>query len=122
MRKSLRFGWAALLSIGMALAGINWKAVWLEPHIPVILHVGEVQPYKVMGLNGGNIKADLTTHRDLRITSSDTDVLEIDREQGVLRGKNPGHVEIRISFSEATAIVRAWVKEAKTGSPAPSHQ
>jgi hypothetical protein len=121
MRKFLRHCvWPVLLSMGSAVAGINWKAVWLEPRMPVILTVGETQPYKVMGLNGGNLKADLTTSPYLQISSSDPGVLEIDQKQAIFLGKQPGHVEVRISFSEATAIVRAWVKEAKTSSPAPS--
>jgi hypothetical protein len=36
----------------------------------------------------------------------------------VFVGKKPGKVEIRISFSEATAIVKAFVKNPKTGSAA----
>jgi len=113
MRRSLQFSGLFLLSIGLAMAGINWKALWLEPHMPVILGVGEIKPYTVMGLNGRDVRADLSKARDLHMTSSDPDVLEIDREQAVFRGKSPGHVEIRISFSEATAIVQAFVKEPK---------
>jgi len=63
-----RFGLLAVL-FGMAVAGINWKAVWLEPRTPVILTVGEKQQYTVMGLNGADVKADLTKSPYLTIRS-----------------------------------------------------
>ena len=119
MQMSLqRLAWIPMLLIGVAVAGINWKAVWLEPRMPIILTVGETQPYTVMGLNGMDVKADLTKSPYLTIHSSDSDVLEIDRKNAVFVGKKPGHVEIRIAFSEATAIVQAFVKEPKTDSAA----
>ena len=73
-----------------------------------------------MGLNGGNLIADLTRSPHLRITSSDPDVLAIDREHAVFRGQKPGHAQIRIS--EATAIVQAVVTEPKASSPASSDE
>jgi hypothetical protein len=119
MRISLRrFGMLAALLVGVAVAGINWKAVWLEPRTPVVLKVGEKQRYTVMGLNGGDVKADLTRSFYLTIRSSDPDVLEIDGEDAVFIGKKTGHAEIRISFSEATAIVQAFVKDPTTDSAA----
>jgi hypothetical protein len=69
-----------------------------------------------MGLNGADIKADLTKSQYLKITSSDPSVLDIDRENGVFVGKRPGHVDIRISFSEATAMVPAFVRAVNTAS------
>jgi hypothetical protein len=107
-----------LLSTRMALAGINWKAVWLEPRTPVVLTVGETKPYTVMGLNGADVKADLTKSQYLKITSSDPDVLFIDQEKGVFVGKQQGHVDIHISFSEASDMVPAFVREPKTDSAA----
>lgn len=103
------------LSIGVVFAGINWKAVWLEPRSPVILSVGETQPYTVMGLNGADVRADLTRSQYLKITSSDPGVVEVDQKNAVVIGKKPGQAEIRISFSEATSVVQAFVKERKTG-------
>src|SRR5260370_24868972 len=61
MRRRLQlFAFATGLFTGMAFSGINWKAVWLEPRTPVVLTVGETQPYTVMGLNGADVKAELT--------------------------------------------------------------
>ena len=112
----MRLAWILPLFIGVAVAGINWKAVWLEPRMPVILTAGETKPYTVMGLNGADIKADLTKSPYLKIMSSDSGVLEIDQKNAAFVGKKPGHVEIRISFSEATAIVQATVKAPNTDS------
>jgi hypothetical protein len=111
----MRLAWILSLFIGVAVAGINWKAVWLEPRMPVILTAGETKPYTVMGLNGADIKTDLTKSPYLKIMSSDSGVLEID-EKNAAFGKKPGQVEIRISFSEATAIVQATVKAPNTDS------
>jgi hypothetical protein len=117
MRKSLqRIGSVALVCIGIAVAGINGKAVWIEPRIPVTVRVGEKQPYTVMGLNGADVKGDLTHSPYLTIKSSDSAVVEVDQENAVFVGKKPGRAETRISFSEATAIVQAFVREPKTDS------
>ena len=62
-----------------------------------------------MGLSGMNTKADLTHSPYLTIASSDTSVLEIDGKDARFIGKAPGHVEIRISFSEAASTVQATV-------------
>lgn len=112
------FAFAATLLIGASFAGINWKAVWLEPRTPVVLTVGEMQPYTIMGLNGADVKADLTKSQYLKITSADPGIVEVDQKNAVLIGKKPGQAEIRISFSEATSVVQAFVKERKTGSAA----
>lgn len=109
-----RMAWISLF-MGMAAAGINWKAVWLEPRTPVILTVGEMQPYTVMGLDGADNRANLTKSPYLTMTSSDRNTLEIDQKNSVFIGKNTGQVEIRISFSEATAIVKAFVKTKNDG-------
>ena len=94
-------------------AGINWKAVWLDsPYNPVHLKMGESRPYIVMGLSGMDTKADLTHSQYLTVVSSDPTILEVDQENAQFIGKAPGHVEIRISFSEATSIVKANVVDA----------
>src|SRR5579872_3301228 len=103
-----RLGVISLLFSGVAVAGINWKSVWLEPRTPVVLTAGEAKPYTAMGLSGADTKADLTKSPYLNITSSVPSVLEIDREHGLLIGKKPGHVHIRVSFSEATEVVSAF--------------
>jgi hypothetical protein len=95
------------------LAGINWKAVWLDaPYNPVHLKVGESRSYTVMGLNGMDTKADLTHSQYLTVVSSDPTILEVDKDTAQFIGKAPGHVEIRISFSQATSIVQANVVDA----------
>src|SRR5437899_660549 len=88
-----------LLFVSTIVAGINWKAVWLDaPYNPVHLKVGDSCPYIVMGLNGADTKADLTHSPYLTIVSSDPSVLEIDQKDARFVGKAPGKVEIRISF------------------------
>jgi hypothetical protein len=42
--------------------------------------------------------------------------VEVDQKNAVLIGKKLGQAEIRISFSEATSLVHAVVKERKTDS------
>ena len=117
MRRRLQlFAFAIGLFTGVAFSGINWKAVWLEPRTPVVLTVGETQPYTVMGLNGADVKAELTKSQYLKITSSDPGIVEVDQKNAVLIGKKLGQAEIRISFSEATSFVHAVVKERKTDS------
>ena len=111
-----RLSSVVVLFIAVAVAGINWKSVWLEPRTPVVLTVGEMQPYIIVGLNGADVKADLTKSPYLRITTSDAGVLDIDREKGVFIGKKPGHVDIQISFSEAWEMVPAFVREPRTDS------
>ena len=111
LKPSHLFAAVMMLSLASAtLAGINWKAVWLEaPYNPVHLKIGESRSYTVMGLNGMNTTADLTHSPYFTIISSDPKILEIDKEKAQFIGKAPGHVEIRISFSEATSIVKATV-------------
>ncbi|HWB83718.1 MAG TPA: hypothetical protein VG675_06235 [Bryobacteraceae bacterium] len=109
-----RIGWVTTLLVSMVAGGINWKAVWLEPRTLLILKIGESQPYTVMGLNGADVKANLTKSPDLTITSSDTSVLEIDAEHRTFIGKKPGHANIVLSFSEATEMVPAFVRASKT--------
>ena len=94
-----------------AIGGINWTAVWLEPRTEVSLAVGQKKPYTVMGLNGADVKAELTKSPYLKIVSSDPEVLEIDKGNSTFIGKKPGHVEIRFSFSEARAVAQAVVRE-----------
>ena len=114
MRRFLQLsGWLAVLCMGIAIAGIDWKAVWFEPATPVTLAVGETQAYTVMGLNGADVKANLTRSPYLKITSSDPDVVEVDRKNAVFVAKKPGKAEIRISFSEATNTAQVFVKERK---------
>jgi hypothetical protein len=104
-----------LLLGSVALGGINWKAVWLEPRTPVILlTVGEAQSYTIMGLDGRDYKSILTRSPYLKITSSDVGVVEIDAEKAAFVAKKPGHAEVQISFSEATDLVPAFVREPKT--------
>jgi hypothetical protein len=104
---------AALSFMSVILAGINWKAVWLDaPYNPVHLKIGESRSYTVMGLSGMNTTADLTHSQYLTVVSSDPTILEVDQENARFIGKTPGHVEIRISFSEATSIVKANVVDA----------
>jgi hypothetical protein len=96
--------------VSATFAGINWKAVWLDsPYNPVHLKMGESRPYIVMGLSGMDTKADLTHSQYLTVVSSDPAILEVDKENTRFIGKAPGHVEIRISFSQATSIVQAVV-------------
>src|SRR5439155_59498 len=54
------FGVLMMLSfMSTVVAGINWKAVWLDaPYNPVHLKVGESLPYIVTGLNGMDTRAD----------------------------------------------------------------
>jgi hypothetical protein len=105
-----RFAIVTMFSLGLMDGGINWKAVWIEPYNLVVMDTGQHRPYIVMGLNGVNTTADLTKSPYLKISSSDADVLEINQEDAMFVGKKRGEVEVRISFSEATAIVRAKVK------------
>jgi hypothetical protein len=69
-----------------------------------------------MGLNGGNVKANLTKSQYLKITSSDVGIVEVDQKNAILIGKKPGQVEIRFSFSEAFNAAKVSVKEAKIDS------
>ena len=104
---------AALSFMSVTFGGINWKAVWLDaPYNPGHLKVGESSSYTVMGLSRMDTKADLTHSQYLTVVSSDPAILEVDKENARFIGKAPGHVEIRISFSEATSIVKANVVDA----------
>lgn len=107
-----------LVTLGLCassvLAGINWKAVWLDkPYNPVSLESGAVQKYTVMGLNGANATADLTRSPYLKVISLDPDVVEVDRVNAQFIGKSVGETELRISFSEATSIVKVFVRQSK---------
>jgi len=66
-----------------------------------------------MGLDGADVKADLTKSPYLKITSSDAGILEIDPETGpLLEETRPRRYSD--SFSEATAMVPAFVRPSKT--------
>ncbi len=107
----------AVLFLGVAITGINWTAVWLEPRTSLLtLTVGELRPYTVMGLSGANTKADLTKSPHLKITSSDTKVVEIDRDRRMFIPKTPGRAEVSIAFSEAKETVQVIVKAQNAGS------
>ena len=101
-----------LLFANPIISGINWKAVWLEPHIPVALRSGETQSFRIMGLSGANTTADLTRSPYLRIEAADPLVVKVDQQHATLTGERPGHSELRVSFSEATALVQVYVSEA----------
>jgi len=117
---SLRSITAALLFLGVAGAGINWKSVWLEPRTAVVLAPGETKPFTAMGRNGEDAKADLTRSPDLSITSSDPAVLEVDRVNARFTGKRPGHANIRLSFNDAAETVPAFVRPPKAAGANPN--
>lgn len=96
-------------------AGINWKTVWLEPN-PVSLHPGTSMSYVVKGIDGRDNLADLTHNPYLKITSSDENIIAVDRDGGRLIGKAAGRVEIRVSFSECTSLITGTVRERSQGS------
>jgi hypothetical protein len=92
-------------------AGINWRTVWLEPN-PVNIQQGSSISYVVKGINGMNdAQWDLTHNQYLKISSSDENIVAVDREGGRLVGKAVGRVEIRVSFSECTSLITATVRE-----------
>ena len=94
-------------------AGINWRAVWLEPNPILLVPPGSSKPYVVKGLHGGSEDhVDLTHNPHLTVMSSDESIVEVDRESARLIGKKVGMAEIRVSFSECTSINRAFVKTA----------
>ena len=110
------FGFMAVLCTGAAVAGINWISIWLEPNAPVVLTVGENQTYAVWGLNGADVRSNLTKSPYLKMSSSNPDVVEIDRRDATFIGKKPGHSVIRFSFSEASNAAQAVVKEPNSDS------
>ena len=67
--------------------GINWKTIWLEPNPVVLQTVGSSVPYRVKGIDGADNKADLTHHRYLKITSSDENIVSVDKESARLIAK-----------------------------------
>jgi len=107
-----------LVSTRLALAGTNWKAIWIEPRTPIVLTVGETKPYTVMGLDPERVKAELTKSPPLKITTSDPGVLDIDQQNGMFVAKKIGHVDIQISFSGAWELIPAFVRAPKTESTA----
>ena len=88
--------------------GINWKTIWLEPN-PVVLETVSSITYAAKGINGADVKADLTFSPYLRISSSDESIVSVDPESARLIAKAPGRAEIRISFSECTSLITATV-------------
>jgi hypothetical protein len=110
MKTLLRLiGVFGMLALSMP-AGINWRAVWLEPN-PILLHPGSSRTYVVKGIHGGSEDhVDLTHSQYLSVTSSDESVVAVDTGSARLIGKSVGQVEIRVSFSECTSITRAFVK------------
>jgi hypothetical protein len=111
----LKVGLLAVALYGTsAPAGINWKAVWLEkPYNPVFLDPGAVQKYEVKGLNGADVTADLTGSEYLKVVSLNPNVVEVDQANAQLIGKSEGQTELRILLSEATSIVRVFVRRPK---------
>jgi hypothetical protein len=107
-----RLGLLVILFFGTASAGINWIGVWLEPRTSFLtLTAGEWRAYTVMGETGTNTKAELTRSPFLKIVSSDTNVVQIDRTLGMFIAKAAGKAEVSIAFSEARATVPVIVKD-----------
>jgi hypothetical protein len=90
-------------------AGINWKTIWLEPNPIILQSPGSFAPYVVKGIDGSDVKADLTHSPHLKISSSDENIVFVDRKSARLIAKAPGRVEIRISFSECTSLITVTV-------------
>src|SRR5580704_4761530 len=101
----------ALIMLALSMpAGINWRAVWLEPNPIVLAGPGSSRTYVVKGIHGGSEDhVDLTHSQYLSVTSSDESVVAVDTGSARLIGKSVGQVEIRVSFSECTSITRAFV-------------
>jgi hypothetical protein len=94
-------------------AGINWRAVWLEPNPIVLQSPGSSVLYDVKGIHGGNDNhVDLTHNQYLKVTSSDESIVAVDPGSARLIAKSVGRVEIRVSFSECTSINSAVVRAA----------
>jgi hypothetical protein len=89
-------------------AGINCKAVWLQPN-PIVLRPAESVSYTVNELDGLNWQGQVTGNPGLKITSSDENIVAVDKRSARLIGKSVGRVEIRVSFGECTSINVATV-------------
>lgn len=114
MRIVGRLASIAVVFFGTATAGINWIGVWLEPRTSLLtLTVGEFKAYTVIGLTGTSVKANLTRSPHLKITSSDTNVLDVDKEIAMFVAKAPGKAEVSIAFSEASATVKVMVQKSE---------
>jgi hypothetical protein len=110
MRFKTWFAAIALFASGAA-GGINWKAVWLEKiGNPILLETGASRTYVAMGLNGADVKADLTRSPYLKVAPLNPDVVEVDASNARIVGKSVGETELRVSFSEATSIVKVFVR------------
>jgi hypothetical protein len=101
----------ALIMLALSMpAGINWRAVWLEPNPIVLAGPGSSRTYVVKGIHGGSEDhVDLTHNPYLSVTSSDESIVAVDPGSARLIAKNPGRAEIRVSFSECTSINRVVV-------------
>lgn len=108
----LRVGLIALgICASSSLAGINWKAVWMDdPTTPILLEPGASCTYRIMGLNGGDVKAEVTGIPGLKLESRDPNVVEVDQGNNRLVGKSPGQTEVQISFSEAKSLITVFVR------------
>lgn len=108
----LRVGLIALgICASSSLAGINWNAVWMdELTTPILLEPGASCTYRIMGLNGGDVKADLTGSPWLKLKSLDPNTAEVDQDNNRLIGKSLGETEVQISFSEAKSLVTVFVR------------
>src|SRR5690349_21523004 len=107
-----------LIALGVcassAIAGINWQAVWMDdPTTPILLEPGASRTYRITGLNGGDVKADLTGNPNLKITSLDPNIVEVDQSSNRLIGKSVGETEVQISFSEVKSMVTVFVRQKK---------
>ena len=93
----------------VAWAGINWKAVWMEPNVIVLCEPGQTRSFKVFGIHGADFRAELTGNTRLRIESADPRIAEVDRDNGRIVAKSVGQVELRVSFGKATSLVQVLV-------------
>ena len=84
----------------VAWAGINWKAVWMEPNVIVLYEPGQTSSFKVFGTHGADGRAELTGNPHLRIESGDPRIAEVDRDNGQIVAKSVGQVELRVSFGK----------------------
>jgi hypothetical protein len=111
MRTTLqRFACVAAIATAAAGVEINWRSVSFEAGDRIALTAGSTRPYTVIGRSEEG-KTDVTKSEYLYLTSSDSTVLEIDRQRGLLVAKKPGHAHVQLAFRHLGDMFPAFVRE-----------
>ncbi len=87
-----------------AYAGVDWKSARIEPTDIVLASPGATQHFLAIGLNEMDLESDLTSTANCSVTSSNSAVVAVDRESGLLTAKSPGEAAVSVRCGSVSGL------------------